>query len=87
MAREHLRMDALKIFEEDSKNLDFIMQKTKLSKSEAYRLALQTYVDLHSVIEENKSTAKEIQELKSKIEALTDSMEKLYSIVLHKLEE
>lgn len=84
--REHLRVDTYKVFDEDDKNLNFIMTKNKLSKSESYRLALKTYVDLYSVIEENKSTTKEIQELKNKIENLTQSMQNLYEIVLHKLE-
>lgn len=83
--KEHLRVDTFKVFDEDNKNLDFIMTKNKLNKSEAYRLALQTYVNLNSVIEENKKTSKEVESLSKEVKDLKETINELYQIILHKV--
>lgn len=46
--KAHLRMDGVKVFPEDAKALDLIMKNEGIkNKSEAYRIALKTYLALH----------------------------------------
>lgn len=70
--KAHLRMDGVKVFPEDAKALDLIMEKegTK-NKSEAYRIALKTYLDLHQL-------PKEVSGLRSDVQNLNESIQQLY---------
>lgn len=70
--KEHLRVDTFKVFPDDDKALSFVMAKegTK-NKSEAYRVALKTYLDLHQL-------PQEVAELKAIIMTLNESIQQLY---------
>lgn len=76
--REHLRMDGIKIFEEDAKILHLVMQEHKTkNKSEAWRIALQEYRKNRDITQsfcelkdEFTATRQEIAQLKSTIEDL-----------------
>jgi hypothetical protein len=76
--RSHIRMDGIKVFEEDAKLLHLVMQEHKIkNKSEAWRITLQEYRKNRDITqsffelkEEFTATRNEISQLKSTIEDL-----------------
>ncbi|MEL4177742.1 hypothetical protein [Roseateles sp. PN1] len=69
---EHIRTDTFKVSKKDDEALSYVMEKSgNKNKSEAYRVALKTYVDLHQL-------PREVAELRSTIQTLNDSIQQLY---------
>lgn len=69
--REHLRIDTIKIFKKEATQLDEIMRITKIkNKSDAYREALDSYLDNHKRDEAYKELQKEVSQLKDIVEDL-----------------
>jgi len=74
----HIRMDGIKVFEDDANLLHLVMQENRIkNKSEAWRIALQEYRKNRDITqsffelkEEFTATRNEISELKSTIEDL-----------------
>lgn len=79
---KHLRMDGVKIFEDDEKAIQQIIADHKLhqktGRSKAHRIALKTYVDLHQLPVEQRNIAKQV-------ELLTEQVQQLYFILQEKM--
>lgn len=69
---EHIRTDTFKVFKKDDEALNFVMKTEGMkNKSEAYRVALQTYLALHQL-------PREVAELRTDIQNLNESFQQLY---------
>lgn len=62
--REHLRIDTIKVFDEEAKILERIMKKYGCTKSDAYRKALEIWDATFALHEENQELKNDLQEMK-----------------------
>ena len=69
--RKHIRVDTVKIFEEDERILKQIMQKEDLNKSAAWRFALKNYADYHA-------TNIELADLKDMVVEMNEALKQMY---------
>jgi len=74
MAREHIRIDTFKVFEEEDEILTLIMKVKKCNKSDAYREALKIWKATHILHEEKDSTKAILEEILSKQDDLYDKL-------------
>ncbi len=80
--KEYLRMDGIKVFEEDAKCLDLVMQDHQIkNKSEAWRIALREYEKNRDLTESFDDLKEEVSSLKNEIAKLSSGIEDLYFIV------
>jgi hypothetical protein len=80
--KEHLRMDGIKVFEEDAKRLNLVMQDNHIkNKSEAWRIALRYYQKSRNITESFDDFKDELVAVKSEISKLSSAIEDLYFIV------
>ena len=68
--REHIRIDTIKVFEEENSILSAIMKKHNCNKSDAYRKALEAWDLVHSIQDENEALKNQQQETHEKIDDL-----------------
>lgn len=80
--KEHSRMDGIKVFEEDAKLLDLVMNdhQTK-NKSEAWRIALRKYEKNRNLAEAFDDLKDEVSSLKNEISKLSSGIEDLYFVI------
>lgn len=80
--KDSLRMDGIKVFEEDAKLLDLVMKdhQTK-NKSEAWRIALREYEKNRHQAEAFDDLKDELIAVKNEISKLSSGIEDLYFIV------
>lgn len=75
--KKYIRTDTFKVFEKEDKILQSIIVEKKLSskqgKSEAYRIALHTYEDLHNV-------PKAVDELKALLNRVLEEQKQSYFV-------
>ena len=75
--KKYIRTDTFKVFEKEDLILQSIIDEKKLSskqgKSEAYRVALHTYEDLHKV-------PKAVDELKALLNQVLDEQKQSYFV-------
>jgi len=70
--RQHIRVDSIKVFEEEEKILNSIIEVEKLkNKSEAWRKALEIYVKF-------SSSAKELSDLQRQVKENNELIKSLY---------
>lgn len=70
--RQHIRVDSIKVFEEEEKILNSIIETEKLkNKSEAWRKALEIYVKF-------SSSAKELSDLQRQVKENNELIKSLY---------
>lgn len=70
--KQHIRVDSIKVFEEEEKILNIIIEKENLkNKSEAWRKALQIYVKF-------SNSAKELNEVKVQMKENNELIKSLY---------
>lgn len=80
--KENLRMDGVKVFEEDAKLLDLVMKDHQINnKSEAWRIALREYEKNRDQAEAFDDLKDEVSSLKNEISKLSSGIEDLYFIV------
>lgn len=80
--KENLRMDGIKVFEEDAKRLDLVMQDHQIkNKSEAWRIALREYEKNRDLAESFDDLKDELVAVKNEITKLSSGIEELYFIV------
>lgn len=80
--KEYLRMDGIKVFEEDAKRLDLVMQDHQIkNKSEAWRIALREYEKNRDLAESFDDLKEEVSSLKNEIAKFSSGIEDLYFIV------
>ena len=80
--KEHLRMDGVKVFEEEAKLLQLVMQEHNTrNKSEAWRIALRDYQKSRNITESFDDLKDELVAVKSEIAKLSSTIEDLYFIV------
>ena len=80
--KEHLRMDGIKVFEEEAKLLQLVMQEHNTrNKSEAWRIALRDYQKSRNITESFDDLKDELVAVKSAIAKLSSTIEDLYFIV------
>lgn len=82
--RQHLRIDAMKVFEEDDERLKRIMRKENLkTKASAYRHALETY-DLYHELPDAMRLFK--HDVEAKIDSSNRKLMNLLEQVLEELD-
>ena len=80
--KEHLRMDGVKVFDEDARRLRLVMQDHQIkNKSEAWRIALREYEKNRDQAEAFDDLKDEVYSLKNEIAKLSSGIEDLYFIV------
>jgi hypothetical protein len=80
--KEHLRMDGIKVFEEESKLLQLVMlEHNTKNKSEAWRIALHEYSKNRNITQSFSALKNEFQATKDEIVQLKLAIEDLYFIV------
>ena len=80
--KEHLRMDGVKVFEEEAKLLQLVMQEHNTrNKSEAWRIALRDYQKSRNIAESFDDLKDELVAVKDEIAKLSSAIEDLYFIV------
>lgn len=80
--REHLRIDTIKVFDEEAKALNLVMADihTK-NKSDGYREALKTYVKNKEVAKEIQAMSEELTATRKDMALLMEKMEDLYFLI------
>ena len=86
--REHIRIDTIKVFDEENKALHLVMadHKTK-NKSEGYREALKTYAKHRAVAQELQAVKEEVSSSRDAINALAEKNDDLYFVVRTQAQE
>ena len=80
--KENLRMDGVKVFDEDARRLRLVMQDHQITnKSEAWRIALRDYEKNRDLAKSFDDLKEEVSSLKNEIAKLSSGIEDLYFIV------
>ena len=80
--KKHLRMDGIKVFDEDAELLHLVMQELQTkNKSEAWRLVLHEYCKSKNIIQSFAEVKDEFSATKDEIAKLKEVIEDLYFVV------
>ncbi|WP_301101496.1 hypothetical protein [Propionivibrio sp.] len=80
--QEHLRMDGIKVFPEDAKLLQLVMQEHQIkNKSEAWRIVLRKYEKNRNLTDSFDELKDELVSVRNEISQLSSVIEDLYFIV------